>query len=109
MGDIEDMIGSVLGDPKQMEKIAGLARSLMGDAKPAAPDSADMGLDPKLLTRMSALMQSSGSGDDRRLLEAMRPFLSEKRRAKMDKALKLAKLASIAELAMTEFGGEDDV
>ena len=37
----------------------------------------------------------------------MRPYLSEKRRSKMDKAMKIAKLASIASIA-AQFGGDDD-
>ena len=41
------------------------------------------------------------------LLEAMKPYLSEKRRAKMDKAIKIAGLARIARLAMGEMGDTD--
>jgi len=43
---------------------------------------------------------------ERALLEAMKPYLSEKRRSKMDRAMKLAKLARIARLAMGEMGGD---
>ena len=44
-------------------------------------------------------------GRDRRaLLEAMKPFLSERRREKMDKAMKLARLAGLAGIAAAEFG-----
>ena len=35
MGELEDKLNSILGDPAQMEKIAGLAKSLMGGG--AAP------------------------------------------------------------------------
>ena len=41
MGELEDQLNSILSDPKQMEQIAGLARSLMGGGKgegKAAPD-----------------------------------------------------------------------
>lgn len=109
MGDIEDMIGSLLNDPGEMAKIADLAKSLMGGEKPREISAEPTGIDPELLGRLSTLMQKDISRDDKRLLEAMRPFLSEKRRTKMDKAIKIAKLASLAELAMTEFGGEEDV
>lgn len=109
MGDIEDMINGLLNDPGEMAKITELARSLMGGDKPRQPEPAQEGLDPGMLGRLSALMQKDSGGDDKRLLEAMRPFMSEKRRSKMDKAMKIAKLASLAELAMTEFGGSEDV
>lgn len=109
MGDIEDMINGLLNDPGEMAKITELARSLMGGEKPQQPESAPEGIDANMLGRLSALMQKNTGGDDKRLLEAMRPFMSEKRRSKMDKAMKIAKLASLAELAMTEFGGGEDV
>lgn len=50
----------------------------------------------------------NGDGDDKkqRLLQAMEPYLSEKRRGKMDKALKIARLARIAKAAMGEEGGD---
>ena len=34
----------------------------------------------------------------------MKPFLSERRREKMDKAMKLARLAGLAGIAAAEFG-----
>ena len=124
MSELEDRINSVLNDPAQMEKIAGLARSLMGgDGAADAPggfpglsgalsgnqsgSSSLPELDPALLKRVSALMSSGeGSSDKRALLEAMRPYLSEKRRQKMDKALQIARLARIARIAMGDEGGE---
>lgn len=119
MSELEDRINSVLGDPKQMEKIAKLAKSFMagGDVGASASGSASASeglfgadLDPKLIGRISKLL-SSDSGEkkqERALLEAMMPFLSEKRRGKMNKALKLARIAGIAKAAMGEMGAEDD-
>lgn len=115
MGELEDRINSVLGDPSQMERITQLARSLMGGdsaGEGEAPEStaAFPDFDPALLGRISRMMNAdAGKGSDRQaLLEAMKPYLSEKRRRKMDKALKLARIARIARLAMGENGGEDD-
>lgn len=110
MGELEDSINQVLGDPKQMEKIASLAKSLMGGgedgAKPEMPD-----FDPKLMQKISGLMNGDAikDGKDKKLLEAMRPYLSEKRRSRMDRAMKLAKMVRLASLAATEFGGDEDV
>ena len=47
--------------------------------------------------------------DKKELFDAMKPYLSEKRRAKMDKAMKIARLARIAKLAMGELGEDKDV
>lgn len=57
MSELEDKINGILGDPAQMEKIAGLAKSLMGgsdsgDAPAEKTKSAGGGLD--------SLMQSLG-------------------------------------------------
>ena len=127
MSELEDKISEILGDSEQMAKITKLAQSLMGgegtqssapagaadaggDSTGAADgfDPAGLGIDAETLGRISRLL-SSGSTQNREeqaLLSAMRPYLSEKRRGKMDRAMKLAKLARIARLAMGEM--EDD-
>ena len=120
MSELEDKINGILGDPVQMEKIAGLAKSLMGGSDSGSDTaekakSAGGGLDSLMQSlgggegaRLSRAF-SSGAGEkkqERALLEAMKPYLSEKRRSKMDKAIKLARLASIARIAMGEMGGD---
>lgn len=115
MGELEDRINRVLGDPSQMEQITQLARSLMGgDSAGETPpqENADPfpDFDPALIGKISRLMRSdAGKGSDKRaLLEAMKPYMSEKRRQKMDKALKIARIAKLAQMAMGESGGGDD-
>ncbi len=130
MGEFEDRVNSILGDPKQMEKIAGLAKSLMGgqtEPDKGAPSDGgssaggmgetmrslfgEGGVDSETVGRIGRILSASGAGDGdkRALLEAMKPYLSEKRRAKMDKAMKIARLARIAKLAMGELGEDKDV
>ncbi len=105
MDDLERQLNSILSDPKQMEQIAGLARSLMGDSTPNTPP--EPGPDAALLGRIAALMQSGGEGREQALLKAIAPYLSEKRRGKLDNALRLARLARIARLAMEQGGGDE--
>jgi len=108
VSELEDMINSVLSDPGQMERISSLARSLMGGEEggqsPAPPEP-----DGAMLGRLSALMGRDEGSDKRALLEAMKPYLSEKRRQKMDRALRIARLARIAGIAMGEMEGKGDV
>ncbi len=107
MSDWEEQLSSILGDPEQMGRIAEMAKSLMGGGEepPSAAPTPDAGA-------LSSLMQSvtGSSGKDRAqtLLEAMKPWLSEKRRAKIDRAVKLARMAKLAEMAMGE-GERKDV
>ena len=120
MSELEDKINAVLGDPKQMEQITRLAKSFMGggtpgkgvepEPKPKGEEDlfASLGLDGEALQKMIRIMRRGGAEkpQERALLEAMRPYLSEKRRSKMDKAMKIARLAQIARLAMGEMGGD---
>jgi len=110
VNEFEDRLNSLLNDPSQMEKIASIAKSIMG-GEPTPVQETDNGFDPAILAKLGGLISrgSAKSSKDKKLLEAMKPFLSEKRRSKMDRALKLAELAGIAELAMNELGGENDV
>ena len=110
MSEFEDKLNSVLGDPAQMEKIANLAKTLMGGdggaQEPSPEPSGGLDSDPGHLSRIGRLMTGGGDDNKQRLLQAMEPYLSEKRRGKMDKALKIARLARIAKAAMGEEGGD---
>ncbi len=110
MGDFEDKLSKLLNDPKEMERFAGFAKSLMGGGEQEEKQEESLPeLDMGMLKRISGLMSGGGkSSKDTKLLEAMRPYLSEKRRSKMDRAMKLARLAGLAELAAGELGGDDD-
>ena len=98
-----------LSDPEQMEKIAGLARSLMSGGDSAVPQKPPEGpgFDAALLQKMSRLIQGGGEGREQALLKAMAPYLSEKRRGKLEHAMQLARLARIARLAIGETEGGD--
>ena len=108
MNELEDKLNSLLNDPEQMERFAGFAKSVMGGI--SAPDKSETpDIDMGMIKKIGSLMSGSGakSSRDEKLLEAMKPYLSEKRRSKMDRAMKIAQLASIANAAAL-FGGDDD-
>ncbi len=106
VSEFEDKLNELLNNPSQMERFASMARSLMGGDAPL-PSMPDMDIDAGMLRKISSLMSGAEakSSNDKKLLEAMRPYLSEKRRSKMDRAMKIARLASIAE----QLGGDEDV
>ena len=130
MSEWEDQINSILSDPEQMSRITELANSLLsggGSAGAAAeadtagsmPDLSRLAeslrdgvsADSALLGRLGRLLHraQAENGREHALLEAMTPYLSEKRRSKMDRAMQLAHMAKLAQLAMGELGGEQDV
>ena len=105
MDELGEKLDALLHDPQQLGKIAQLASSLMGDGGETQP-----GFDAGQLRRMLSAVRGSGRDSaSRHLLEAMKPYLAEKRRRKIDRAMKLARLASLAELAAGEMGEDDDV
>ena len=101
MDEIGEKLDALLNDPKQFGKIAQLASSILGEgggkqAPPSAPEpelDVDMG---QLRRMMSALRGGGHDSANRHLLEAMKPYLAEKRRRKIDRAMKLARLAAVA-------------
>jgi len=99
---------------------ASAAPSSPGSAQaPAAPDLSGLlgalsgggGLDPRLLTLASRVMQEYQTGDDSRvvLLNALRPFVKEKRYAKVDKAIEFVRLSRLIRVALDVFRGGDHV
>lgn len=129
MSELEDKLNKILSSPADMEKIMGIARSLSGslgsqassedsaEGAKAAPDlsaitSSLKDIDPKIFRLMTRLVgeYTSGKNDKAALLNAIKPYLKEDRRAKVDKAAEIAKLAKLAKVALAEFtGGEKGV
>lgn len=115
MSELEDRLNSILNDPEQMARINSLAQSLMGggagDGGPGPEELSGLaGMlgaqdgGNALLGKLGSLLGSGGDADKRALLEAMKPYLSEKRRGKLDRAMKLTRMAKLARLALGELG-----
>ena len=114
MDELGEKLDALLHDPQQLGRIAQLASSLVGDGGETQPPSEpqpEPGFDAGQLRRMLTAVRGSGrdSASRRHLLEAMKPYLAEKRRRKIDRAMKLARLASLAELAAEDLEGDDHV
>lgn len=71
------------------------------------------GLDPSMMKMLSSIMQDTSNGQTDKnlaLLNALRPFLKEKRQASIDQAIQLAQISRIARVAFrTMKGGEGAV
>lgn len=113
MSELEDKINALLSDPAQMESISRLAAQFMGqgngeESAPAEPATPPFpGFDMDMLARVGKLLSGAGGGgsDKTALLKAMGPYLAPKRREKMEKAMKFARMAKIAGVAFKEYGG----
>lgn len=109
MDDLEGQIRQVLGDPEQMAQIMGLAQSLMGGGEAEGRAQPAQETEAGLVGKLGALLKQNGGRDDRQaLMQAMRPYLSEKRQRKMDRAMQITRMAHLAKLAMAGLGETED-
>jgi hypothetical protein len=104
MDDMADKITELLADPDAMVRIKQMAETLFSgdneaDNKPKQPETGGFslpdGFDPmKLMGIMSAL--NSNDNDNRAgLLLALKPHLTIERQQRVDRAVKLLKIASL--------------
>ncbi|MCD8161804.1 MAG: hypothetical protein LUE61_11810 [Clostridiales bacterium] len=138
MEDFEEKLNTILSSPETMGQIMALANSISGkpggepsareeppqaQETPARPSQAgpvgqagDMlsllqGLDPSMLTKLSALYQAYTRGEDEKaaLLSAMRPFLRPERQEKVEKALQITRISRVIQTAFGLFREEHHV
>ena len=109
MDDLSAMLTQLLESPDGMDKIKSLASSLMGSQTnaSAAPEQQSLSssslpaLNPQEISTIMTLVKAlkNDQNDERaNLLLALRPHLKEERRHKVDEAVKLLKLISLAPL-----------
>ncbi len=111
MDDVSSRMSEFLKDPKNFEKIRQLASMLGGAEEPAesprnpppdppgperqpdAPPDADV---MKMMMKFAPLVSRFRREDDTtRLLRALRPFLSENRKKKLDESIRLMQLVRV--------------
>ena len=116
MGELEDRINSVLSDPGQLAQIRAMAQSLMGGSAPEsvpggkAPLSSEAsGAEAAMLGKLGALLRGGAGGKNPRFeaLEALAPCLGEKRREKLGRAMKLARVLRLAQAGLFSAEGQD--
>lgn len=115
MDDLNQKISEVLSDPESMKQLTELATMLGAQPgvhneepspKPPMPDLSALGSlgslggsDLGMLTRLMPMLSSVSRQDDTtRLLSAIRPFLSEERKLKLDEANKLLRMMKLLPL-----------
>lgn len=135
MAEFEDKLNSILGNQAAMNQIMALARSLSGEqpageaspapeepgeaayapageaSVPPAPDlAALMGqIDPQMIQVGMDVIRQVQSTEDRNaaLLNALRPFLREEKQARLDRALRVARMTRLVRVALSALGGKE--
>lgn len=126
MDDLAQQLTSIIESPDGMEMLKTLADSLLGggsEGEKTAPEPKEqpppealqnssplnglMGMlggggapsmEIETIMKISNLLKSGGDNDRARLLQALRPYLSDTRQQKVDKAVKLLKIIEILPL-----------
>ena len=109
----EDKLNQILSDPDSMAKIMSLAQSLGREQNAPSPPPAPPKPQPPpppddaFVKGILRLMQQAQHTDKRQeaLLCALKPYLAPERQAKIDEALRIAKLSQLAGLAFKNYGG----
>ena len=106
MSELEEKLSQVLGNPQMMQQIMSLAQA-MGQSEtqqPASPpaETADFAMMQKVAGMTSGTAVDS---DQRALLQALGPYVSQNRVRKLEKAMRAAKMATFAsQLLQTQNG-----
>ena len=127
MGELDEKLNAILGNPEAMGQIMALANSLgvggsetgpqqgREESQPcsnveAPPDlfSALGEIDPRMIQMGMRVLQEYQSGDDKKtaLLNALRPFVREERWEKLDRAIQIAKLSRVIRVLFDTMGRE---
>lgn len=102
MGELEDKLTSVMNDPAMMQKIMSLAQSLGSsppppEASPKEESAPFPEIDIGMLQKLSGFASQSGiDRNQQALLQALSPYISRHRIAKLERAMRAAKMAGFA-------------
>ena len=125
MGELEDRINSVLSDPEQFARLSAMAQAIMGNAsspggEPPAPGESVVppenavsgeaaGLGASLPAGLVSLLRGAAGEKNPRLaaLEALSICLDEKRRGKLTRAMKRARVLRLAQAGLLGTEGKD--
>ena len=99
MEDFESKLGQILGNPEMMGKIMAMAQSFGSQDTPQEPTSepATPEVDFATIQKLTGLMGKAGVDNQQKaLLSALSPYVSNARIRKLEKAMRAAKLAGVA-------------
>lgn len=104
MDQMEDKLGAILGNPDMMQKIMSMAQALGGSQEAPIPQAPPPRQEPSasepdlasIQNMMRIMRQTAIDADQINLLNALRPYLPKERIAKLEKAMRAAKLANLA-------------
>lgn len=112
MDEMEEKLGAILSNPQMMQQIMTMAQTIgqsaeHSDTQPNPTDAASASLpfDPTILATLSSLAgNTSVDPNQKALLHALRPYLSQDRVTRLEKAMHAARLAKFASVFLNQGG-----
>ena len=96
---LEEKLGAILSNPDMMRKIQSLAQSLgQPDAPPKPPEQTSQPqIDLAMVQKLAAMAGQTGIDQNQKtLLSALTPYLNQTKVAKLENAMRAAKMARLA-------------
>lgn len=106
MEDMESKLGAILSNPQMMQQIMSIAQNFQSEPEPA-PSQTDgiPELDLGMVQKLTSLIGQTGiDSHQKALLHALNPYLNNSRIQKLEKAMRAAKLASMASVLFGNLG-----
>ena len=106
MEDMQAKINSILGNPQMMEQIMSIAQNFQSEPEPEVTSSPQMPeIDFAMVQKLTSLIGKIGiDSQQKALLQALGPYLSNQRIHKLEKAMRAAKLAGMASVFFGNIG-----
>lgn len=103
MDDMEEKLGAVLNNPQMMQQIMSMAQALGGNQAKQEPQKEEPksesfpGIDVSMVQTLSGLARQSGiDSREKALLHALQAYLTNDRVARLERAMRAAKMAKLA-------------
>ena len=111
MSEMEEKLGAILSNPQMMQQIMSMAQAMSPpqEAKPEQPPEPAPPAIPdfSVMQKLAGVTRQSGIDKNQQaLLRALSPYISRARSAKLEKAMRAAKMARLASAFLNAGGLE---
>ena len=105
MDDVESTIQQILGDPQSMMQIMDLAKSF--GLSPPQPSAQAESPGEDLAPMLEILRRTAAQPQETKLLDALKPYFSPERQKRLDRAVRVARVAQLAGSALKSMSGKE--